>query len=112
MGDWNPIHADVTVMQMQTSNSQRTLSEARSAAGHGTGTDADLKKASQAFESLLLTFMIREMRATVPESDLFPKSMAEEIFSSMRDEQIAEEMSRSGGIGISRMVFNQLNGEE
>ena len=81
MGDWNPTHADVTVMQIQTSDSLRALSEARSAKGRDTGSDTDLKKASQEFESLLLTFMIREMRATVPESGLFPKGMAEEIFS-------------------------------
>jgi Rod binding domain-containing protein len=38
--------------------------------------------------------------------------MAEEIFTGMVDEQIAVEMAGNGGIGISRMIFNQLRGEK
>jgi flagellar protein FlgJ len=56
--------------------------------------------------------MIREMRATVPESTLFPPSMAQEIYTGMMDEQIAGEMAQNGGIGISRMIFNQLKGQK
>jgi Rod binding domain-containing protein len=38
--------------------------------------------------------------------------MADEIFTGMLDEQIAGEMAQNGGIGISRMIFNQLKGEK
>ena len=56
--------------------------------------------------------MIKEMRATVPESELFPRSMADEIFTGMLDEQYADTMARSGGIGLSEMVVDQLKKSE
>jgi len=108
MNDGISIQRDASILQMQTAGAERTLAAARSGAGGDTTSDVDLEAASQEFESLLLNFMIREMRATVPESALFPQSMAEQIFSGMRDEKIAGEMSRNGGVGISRMIFDQL----
>lgn len=109
MSEFNSMQADASLFHVRTAQTDQTLSAARSGARHDTNPDADLEAASQQFESLLLNFMIREMRATVPESTLFPKSMAEDIFSGMLDEKIAGEMAQSGGIGISRMIFNQLN---
>lgn len=73
--------------------------------------NAELENASQQFEALLLNQMLREMRNTVPESGLFEKSMAEEIFTSMLDEQYADAMARSGGIGLARMIVDQLQND-
>ncbi len=112
MSDFNPIRPDASIFQLRTSNADRSLAAATSGMQRNSGSDADLENASQQFESLLLNFMIREMRATVPESALFPQSMAEEIFAGMLDEQIAGEMAQNGGIGISRMIFNQLKAEK
>jgi flagellar protein FlgJ len=111
----NPIHSmqvSAPMMQMPSSDAERALAAVRSAGQRDAASDAELESASREFESLLLNMMIREMRATVPESALFPETMAEEIFSSMLDEKIAGEMAENGGIGISRMVFNQLGGAE
>lgn len=110
MSDFNPMDPDASIFQLRTSSADRSLSTARSGLRRGNPSDADLENASQQFEALLLNFMIREMRATVPESALLPPSMTEEIFTGMLDEQIAEEMAQNGGIGISRMIFNQLKG--
>lgn len=109
MSDINSVNPDASIFQMRASSAEQTLSNARSGLQRETQSDADLEKASQEFESLLLNFMIREMRSTVPESTLFPQSMAEEIFTGMLDEKISGEMAQNGGIGISRMIFNQLN---
>ncbi len=110
MADFNALGADSTIFQLRASRAGQSLSTARSTVQRNSDSDADLERASEQFESLLLNFMIREMRATVPESTLFPPSMAEEIFKGMLDEQIAGDMAKNGGIGISRMVFNQLKG--
>lgn len=110
MTDFNPIDTGSAMFQLRSSGAEKTLSAAEAEMRRDNQSDADLENVSQQFESLLLNFMIREMRATVPESTLFPPSMAEEIFTSMMDEQIAGEMAQSGGIGISRMIFNQLKG--
>lgn len=112
MADGNPLGTDGTIFQLQHFRADQTLSTAKSAIQRDKDSDDDLLKASEQFESLLLNFMIREMRATVPESTLFPQSMAEEIFTGMRDEKIAGEMAKNGGIGISRMIFNQLKREK
>ena len=111
MSEFNLLDTDATIFKLQTSGADRTLSNAQSDMRRDSHSDADLEKASEQFETMLLNFMIREMRATVPESTLFPPSMTEEIFTGMLDEQIAEKMAQNGGIGISRMIFNQLKGK-
>ena len=111
MTDGKSIAADPTLFQTQGVNAERSLETIRSA-GRRPGTDGELEHASEQFESLLLNIMIREMRATVPESTLFPASMAQDIFTGMLDERIAGDMSRQGGIGISRMIFEQLKGRK
>ena len=112
MADFNPLDMDATIFQLRASSADQTRSAAESGLRRDVHSEADLENASRQFESLLLNFMIREMRATVPESTLFPPSMAEEIFTGMMDEQIAGEMAQNGGIGISRMIFNQLKGQK
>jgi flagellar protein FlgJ len=110
MSDLKPVGADSSIFQLQASRADQRLSTARATVQRNRDSDADIEHASEQFESLLLNFMIREMRATVPESTLFPPSMAEDIFKGMLDEKIAGEMAENGGIGISRMIFNQLKG--
>jgi len=112
MADFNPMDMESTIFQLRASSADQTRSAAESGLRRDVHSEADLENASRQFESLLLNFMIREMRATVPESTLFPPSMAEEIFTGMMDEQIAGEMAQNGGIGISRMIFNQLKGQK
>ncbi|MFO7716035.1 rod-binding protein [Desulfosarcina sp.] len=112
MSDINALNTESTLFQLRASTVERAVSTVNSGVQRVGDTEADMEKASQQFEALMLNFMIREMRATVPESTLFPRSMAEEIFTGMVDEQIAVEMAGNGGIGISRMIFNQLRGEK
>jgi len=112
MVNLNGIDSDASIAQARALSSQRSVAALSSQTQKETCSDADLQEASEQFESLLLNFMIREMRATVPESDLLPRSMAEEIFTDMLDEKIADDMAESGGIGLSRMIFNQLKPSE
>jgi flagellar protein FlgJ len=110
MGDFNPMDMDTSMFQLRASRADKTLSAAETRIRRDGLSDAELEEASRQFESLLLNFMIREMRATIPESKMFPPSMAQDIFTGMMDEQIAGKMAQSGGIGISRMIFEQLKG--
>lgn len=108
MSPIDALNSDSSAFHLRAAGAQRKLDQAASDAGRVDRSDADLKRACRQFESLLLHFMIREMRATVPESTLFPPSMAETIYTGMLDEQLAQEMADSGGIGIARMIFDQL----
>lgn len=67
-----------------------------------------LGKATQDFESLLLGIMLKSLRDTVPKSDFFGHSREQEIFGSMRDEEMAKGMAKAGGIGIAKMMMQQL----
>ncbi|HHX01558.1 MAG TPA: flagellar biosynthesis protein FlgJ [Firmicutes bacterium] len=67
-----------------------------------------LKDAAVQFESLFLQQMLKAMRDTVPESELFGKRNAEKLFQSMHDEQLAIEMAHAGGIGLSDMIYRQM----
>jgi len=112
MFDFNGIDPGVLAALSRGSSTDRSVAALSSQTQKETCTDNDLKEASEQFESLLLNFMIREMRATVPESGLLPRSMAEEIFTDMMDEKIADDMAKSGGIGLSRLIFDQLKPPE
>ena len=111
MAEINSLNTDSAMFRLRTANADRALATP-ARLQRDAYSDTDLQRASEQFESLLLNFMLREMRATVPESALFPQSMTEEIFTGMLDEQVAEKISKNGGIGISRMLFNQLKSEK
>jgi len=110
MADFSPLNSDAAISRFQAAGEDRALSAVKADMRRGGHSDSKLKNACDQFESLLLDFMIREMRATVPDSQIFPQSMAEKIFTGMLDEQYAGEMAKNGGLGISRMIFDQLKG--
>ena len=73
---------------------------------------ARLRKACEAMESLFVHQLIKEMRATIPKSDLFGKSHARDIYTGMLDGQLAREIAQNRGLGISRLLMRQLGALE
>ena len=70
-----------------------------------------LKKACQGVESIFLTMMLKEMRKAIPKSGLFSDSLQKDIYTSLFDQQVAQEAAESGrGIGLSQVLFEQLSG--
>lgn len=67
----------------------------------------ELKKACQEFESIFLDIMYRQMKSTIPKSDLIPSDAGREIFDSMLDEQYMSEASKSGSLGLADMLYRQ-----
>ena len=67
-----------------------------------------LMEACQQFEAYFLHQMIKGMRATVPKSDLFEKSFGREVYEDMLDEKYSQEMSRAGGIGLAKLLYEDL----
>lgn len=108
MSDIKPMGVDSALFQMRSAGSDRTLGNIKAGRRTDAAGNEDLETVSRQFESLLLNMMIKEMRATVPESGLLPASMSTDIFTSMLDEQYADRMSESGGIGLQRMLVDQL----
>jgi flagellar protein FlgJ len=72
--------------------------------------DNRVRRACAEFESIFITYMLKSMRNTVIEGGLLAKSNEGKIIDSMFDEKLGQEIANSGGIGIGKMLFEQLKG--
>ena len=64
--------------------------------------------ALQEMEQYFARLIMREMRSTLPEGGLFPRSAQREHFEEMLDDALSAEMARSGQLGLARMLEEQL----
>jgi peptidoglycan hydrolase FlgJ len=65
-----------------------------------------LHKACQEFESIMTNYMLKSMRQSVMRSE--DPEKGREMYEGMMDETLAGEMSKSGGQGISELLYKQL----
>jgi len=73
------------------------------------GDTTELRKATDELEAIFINMMMKSMRSTITETDgIFKKSESEKMFQEMLDEEYANNMAASGGIGISDMIFKQF----
>ncbi|MBW2599409.1 MAG: rod-binding protein [Deltaproteobacteria bacterium] len=67
-----------------------------------------LKKACADFESIFISYMLKTMRRTIPQSGL-NKFPGKDIYTTMIDQKVAEDLAkRGGGIGLQEMLLRQL----
>ena len=70
---------------------------------------AELKKATQQFESYFLHELLKEMRKTVPKDTLIKDDGdGQQIFKDMMDQTLADSMSQRGDLGMAAMLYTQL----
>ena len=70
---------------------------------------AKLHQAAQQMESLFVDMLFKEMRKGAPATSLTGKtSNAEQTFGEMLDTKRAEELSKSGSLGIGAILEQQL----
>jgi flagellar protein FlgJ len=69
--------------------------------------NAALEDVAQQFESLFLQQMLKSMRDATVKGDLM-NSETMETYQSMADQQVALQLSREGGIGLARMMVEQM----
>ncbi|MDW7675764.1 MAG: rod-binding protein, partial [Bacillota bacterium] len=93
-----------TKAQQETDAFAKLLEEAQKS-----NNDEKLKEACQQFESYFLNQMLKGMKNTIPKNDMMPKSYAREIYEGMLDEQYSESMSKAGGIGLAKMLYDDLS---
>ena len=70
--------------------------------------DPQLQAACAEMESLFLSHLLKEMRATVEKSGFMDDGQAEEIFTSLLDVEISKKLSFAGGIGLASILLEQL----
>jgi flagellar protein FlgJ len=61
------------------------------------------------FESVFMNQMLKAMRQTIPKNNLVNGGHAEDIYSSLLDEEFSRRMAYSQQGGISQALANQLN---
>ena len=71
-----------------------------------------LEKACAEFESLFINQLLKSMRSSVTETGFLGKSEESKIVRSMFDQQLAERIAANRGIGLSRILFENLKNRE
>ena len=70
--------------------------------------DPRLETACAELESLFISYLLKEMRATIPKSGFLDGGKAEEIYTSMLDAHLAKELALKGGIGLASVISRDM----
>ncbi|PID72050.1 MAG: hypothetical protein CSB34_04245 [Desulfobulbus propionicus] len=67
-----------------------------------------MQEASKDFEAVFIQSLLKEMRKSVPENTLFPKSNAQKMYEEMQDAELARHMAKYQSLGLAQQVYQQL----
>ena len=70
---------------------------------------AKLKDTCNQFEALFLYQIMEKARQALPKSDLTGNPMGEDLFKGMLNQELAGKMAQAGGMGLSKMLYDQLS---
>ncbi|OGR35416.1 MAG: flagellar biosynthesis protein FlgJ [Desulfobacula sp. RIFOXYB2_FULL_45_6] len=71
--------------------------------------EKELKKACEGFEAIILNTMMKSMRESLPGDALFGESNGSNIYKSMYDQYLSEELSRGRqSIGLKELLYQEL----
>jgi flagellar protein FlgJ len=56
--------------------------------------------------------LIKAMWKTIPKSDLFEKDNSTQIYEGLMHTSLSEEMAKNGGMGIAKVLYQQLSREQ
>lgn len=71
--------------------------------------EAELKKACQNFEAIIVQQMLTAMRKSIPKSGLLDSGFSQDMYQSMYDESLAQEVTSNHGMGLADALFSQLS---
>jgi len=100
------INAEAIAMRMK--HGQGQANPVKTGAGGLSEKDAfnkELKQACNGFEELFVHKMIQVMRESNQTGHLLHGGRGEEIFQDMLDQQYSKEFTKSGGIGLGDMIY-------
>ena len=70
--------------------------------------DQKLHEVSEMYEKHFLREMMKAMRSTVHEGGFIQQNQAERIFKEQLDDHYVDKWSEKGGIGLSKVIYDQL----
>lgn len=71
----------------------------------------EAQDAAKGMESMFVHQMIQELRKSVPENELIPKSQGERIFEAMLDQEYSQILTNTGNFGIRDQVLAEIQGK-
>jgi flagellar protein FlgJ len=77
--------------------------------GKQTTKEAKLKEACIEFESILISQMLKGLRATVDKSDLVNGGMAGEMWEDVLYTQYAKNMAKTASFGLAETIYKQVS---
>lgn len=75
---------------------------------HKQDSQEKLKKTCAEFESIFITYMLKSMSTTVDDDPLLGNDNESKIIKAMFNENLAQEISRGGGMGLGNLLFESL----
>jgi len=72
---------------------------------------SDLYEQCRELETFLMKTLLKEMRKTVPESELGDNSFAGKMYRDMLDDEYASGLAKNGGFGLADMAYLELSGQ-
>lgn len=79
---------------------------------HNDKSSYEIKKAAQNFEAIFINMLIQSMWKTIPESGLFEKNSATNIYEGIIQSALSEEIAGKGGLGMAEMLYQQIGKEQ
>ncbi len=73
-----------------------------------TGSDAQLRQACGDFESIFIYYMLKLMHKSFPQNGLLDNTQEQKVYKSMADQAMSENIARGRGIGLGKLLYNQL----
>jgi len=73
------------------------------------GSGQALRQACEQFEAVFLAQLLQKMRDTVPEDPVLGDSRAKDIYYSMLDWEMAQQIARTQSVGLAAMLYRQLS---
>ncbi|MFH2123549.1 MAG: rod-binding protein [Pseudomonadota bacterium] len=67
-----------------------------------------LRQSCRDFEAIYIQEMNKAMRKTIPDSGLFEKNMASEVYKEMLDLEMAKTAASGQGLGIGEAMYQQM----
>ena len=74
--------------------------------------DRKVLEATKKFEAYFISQLLKNMRKTVPKNGLLDGGFGKDIYYSMLDNALADQMSEAGGIGLSDVLARQFGVEQ
>jgi len=68
----------------------------------------ELREAAQEFESMFMNLVIKQMRQTVPESDVMGDSSKVQFFQGMLDEEYSKMAGERASNGLAELIYQNL----